>query len=182
MRWVGGVEIELIAMATGARIIPRFSEISPEKLGRAGKVREVGFGTSSDKMLQIEGCSTKKAVTILVRGGSRVIIDEAMRCLHDAICVVRNMIRSHRVVPGGGASEIAAGLAINRASDRVATVEQYAMRAFADALEDIPLALSENSGLPGVEEVSRIKARQMNEGNPYLGIDAMLTGSADMSE
>ena len=122
VRWVGGVEIELIAMATGARIIPRFSEISPEKLGRAGKVKEMSFGTSSDKMIQIEGCSQKKAVTILVRGGSRVIIDEAMRCLHDAICVVRNMIKNQRVVPGGGASEIAAGIAVTRASDRVATV------------------------------------------------------------
>lgn len=134
VRWVGGVEIELIAMATGARIIPRFSEISPEKLGKAAKVKEMSFGTSSEKIIQIEGCSQKKAVTILVRGGSRVIIDEAMRCLHDAICVVRNMIKSQRVVPGGGASEIAAGLAVSRASDRVPTVEQYAMRAFADAL------------------------------------------------
>ncbi len=85
-------------------------------------------------------------------------------------------------MPGGGASEIAASIAITRASDRVPTVEQYAMRAFADALEDIPLALSENSGLPAVEEVSRIKGRQVSESNPNLGIDAMLTGNCDMND
>jgi len=123
VRWVGGVEIELIAMATGARIIPRFSEITPDKLGKAGSVKEVSFGTSSDKMLKIENCSKKKAVTILVRGGSKVIIDEAMRCIHDAICVVRNMIKNSMVVPGGGASEIAAGIKVFEDADKVSTVE-----------------------------------------------------------
>ena len=66
VRWVGGVEIELLAMACGARIVPRFSELSPEKLGTAGRVREVSFGTSKDRMLFIEDCANSKAVTILV--------------------------------------------------------------------------------------------------------------------
>lgn len=57
VRWVGGVEIELIAMATGARIVPRFEEITPEKLGKAGKVKEIGFGTSNDKVILIEECA-----------------------------------------------------------------------------------------------------------------------------
>ena len=56
-------------------------------------MREIAFGTMSDKMIQIEECKEKKAVTVLVRGGSKIIIDEAMRCLHDSICVVRNMIK-----------------------------------------------------------------------------------------
>ena len=73
-------------------------------------------------MIQIEDCKEKKAVTVLVRGGSKVIIDEAMRCLHDSICVVRNMIKKPQVVPGGGASEIAAGIAVNKESDNVSTV------------------------------------------------------------
>jgi T-complex protein 1 subunit epsilon len=70
VRWVGGVEIELIALATGARIVPRFEEITPEKLGRAGKVKEISFGTSNDKVILIEECANSKAVTILIRGGS----------------------------------------------------------------------------------------------------------------
>jgi T-complex protein 1 subunit epsilon len=70
VRWVGGVEIELIAMATGARIVPRFEEITPEKLGRAGRVKEMSYGTSNDKVILIEECANTKAVTILIRGGS----------------------------------------------------------------------------------------------------------------
>ena len=79
VRWVGGTEIELIALATGARIIPRFSEIKPEKLGRARVVKEVSYGTNNEKMLVIEDCQVNKAVTILVKGGSTMIVDEARR-------------------------------------------------------------------------------------------------------
>jgi T-complex protein 1 subunit epsilon len=85
VRWVGGVEIELIAIATGGRIIPRFQEITPEKLGKAGHVREIVFGTTNEKMIIIEECSNSRAVTILVRGGNKMIVAEAQRCLHDAI-------------------------------------------------------------------------------------------------
>jgi len=79
VRWVGGTEIELIALATGARIIPRFSEIKEEKLGRAREVKEVSVGTMNDKMIVIEDCQVNKAVTILVRGSSSMIVDEAKR-------------------------------------------------------------------------------------------------------
>jgi T-complex protein 1 subunit epsilon len=79
VRWVGGTEIELIALATGARIIPRFSEIKEEKLGRARQVKEVSFGTMNDKMIVIEDCQVNKAVTILVRGSSHMIVAEAQR-------------------------------------------------------------------------------------------------------
>lgn len=119
VRWVGGTEIELIALATGGRIIPRFSEIKPEKLGRARVVKELSFGTESDKMIVIEDCQVNKAVTILVRGGSTMIVDEARRCIHDALCVVRNMIRDPRIIYGGGASEIACSLAVANWADTV---------------------------------------------------------------
>jgi len=85
VRWVGGVEIELIAIATGGRIVPRFQEITPEKLGKAGHVKEVQFGTTNEKMIVIEECSNSKAVTILIRGGNKMIVAEALRCIHDAI-------------------------------------------------------------------------------------------------
>jgi T-complex protein 1 subunit epsilon len=93
VRWVGGPEIELIAVATGGRIIPRFEEISPEKLGSAGIVRELSFGTTKDKMLVIEKCLNSKAVTILVRGGNQMVIAEAKRSIHDALCIVRSLIK-----------------------------------------------------------------------------------------
>jgi T-complex protein 1 subunit epsilon len=56
VRWVGGVEIELLAIATGARIVPRFEEITPEKLGSAGLIKEMSFGTSQDKVILIQDC------------------------------------------------------------------------------------------------------------------------------
>lgn len=119
VRWVGGTEIEQIALATGGRIIPRFSEIKPEKLGRARIVKELSFGTENDKMIVIEDCQVNKAVTILVRGGSHMIVDEAKRCLHDALCVVRNMIKDPRIVYGGGAAEVSCSLALSGLADTV---------------------------------------------------------------
>ena len=85
VRWVGGVEIELIAIATGGRIVPRFQEISEDKLGKAGCVEEVIFGTTNDKMIVIKECANSRAVTVLVRGGNKMIVAEAQRCIHDAI-------------------------------------------------------------------------------------------------
>lgn len=73
VRWVGGPEIELIAIATGGRIVPRFSELTAEKLGSAGIVRELSFGTTKDRMLVIEECKNSRAVTILVRGGNKMV-------------------------------------------------------------------------------------------------------------
>jgi len=119
VRWVGGVEIELLAIATGARIVPRFEEITPEKLGKAGVIKEETFGTSSEKVLLIQDCPSSKAVTVLIRGGSRTICDEAKRCLFDAICVVRNMIKNNNVVGGGGATELACSIEVAKEADKI---------------------------------------------------------------
>lgn len=157
VRWVGGQDIELIAMATGGRITARFEEISESKLGKAKKVRELQYGTTNEKMLVIEDCSQTKSVTILIRGGSRMILGEAERSLHDAICVVRTLIRDNRIVYGGGSIELALARHINEQADNISTVEQYAIRAFAEALEQIPQALADNSGLDPIETVAFAK-------------------------
>merc|ERR1719265_1315074 len=176
VRWVGGVELELIAIATGGRIVPRFEELSQDKLGFAGEVREVVLGNEKDTMLVIEGCAKSKAVTVLVRGGNEMIIAEAKRCIHDAQCCVRNLITDPRFVPGGGAPEIAAGIAVQAAADQEPTVMQYAMNAFADALEEIPNALAENSGLPSIAHVAQCKAKHV-AGEWQHGIDCMQGGT-----
>jgi T-complex protein 1 subunit epsilon len=157
VRWVGGVDIEHLAIATGARIVPRFEELAPEKLGNAGCIKEMSFGTTNDKVILIQGCANSKAVTVLVRGGSQTICDEANRSLHDALCVVRNMIKNNNVVPGGGASEMAAAIAVSNEADMIKGVEQYAVRAFADALEEIPMTLAENSGFDPISYVANMK-------------------------
>lgn len=180
VRWVGGPEIELIAIATGGRIVPRFSELTKEKLGSCGVVKELSFGTTRDKMLILEECKNSKAVTIFIRGGNKMIIEEAKRSLHDAICVVRNLVRDNRIVYGGGAAEMTCSLHVAREADKISTLEQYAMRSFADALDNIPMALAENSGLNPIVALSDVKSQQVKENNPRLGIDCLKKGTNDM--
>ncbi|KAG5534745.1 hypothetical protein RHGRI_022757 [Rhododendron griersonianum] len=211
VRWVGGVELELIAIATGGRIVPRFQELTPEKLGKAGLVREKSFGTTKDRMIYIEHCANSRAVTIFIRGGNKMMIEETKRSIHDALCVARNLIRNNSIVYGGGAAEISCSLAVEAAADRHPGVEQvrlcgdysfilplglilqlelilfsvslqYAIRAFADALDSIPMALAENSGLQPIETLSAVKSQQIKDNNPWCGIDCNDVGTNDMRE
>ena len=199
VRWVGGPEIELIAIATNGRIVPRFEDLSAAKLGTAGLVREMTFGTTREKMLVIEECANTRAVTVFVRGSNKMvsttrsmgkyaaltsaqqIIDEAKRSIHDALCVVRNLVRDNRVVYGGGAAEIACSLAVEDAAVKSPGLEQYAMRAFADALDSVPMALAENSGLSPIETLAEVKSKQVKEKNSRLGVDCMQSGSNGQS-
>ncbi|KIK99986.1 hypothetical protein PAXRUDRAFT_822170 [Paxillus rubicundulus Ve08.2h10] len=182
VRWVGGPEIELIAIATHGRIVPRFEDLTAEKLGKAGIVREVTFGTTRDKMLIIEECANTRAVTIFVRGSNKMIVDEAKRALHDAICAVRNLVVDNRVVYGGGAADISSSIAVAKAAYEIASIEQYAMRSFAAALDAIPLALAENSGLSPIETLAEVKSRQVTENNSRLGIDCSGKDENDMKK
>lgn len=133
-------------------------------------------------MLVIEECSNCKAVTILVRGGSKMIVEQAKRSLHDALCVVSTLIRCNKIVWGGGASEIACSLAVTNYANTIDSTEQYAVRAFADALEQIPMALAENSGLSSLKSLSQSKAKQAETSEPFHGIDCTQKGSTNMKE
>jgi len=182
VRWVGGPEIELIAIATGGRIVPRFQELSSEKLGSAGLVREISFGTTKDRMLVIEECLNSKAVTIFLRGGTKMIVDEAKRSMHDALCAVRNLVRDNRIVYGGGAAEIACSIAVGKEADKIKSIEQYSFRAFADALEAIPLSLAENSGLDPIQTLTETKASQVAEKNTAIGVNCSDKSTNDMKK
>eukprot|EP00808_Paulinella_micropora_P027003 g72529.t1 len=182
IRWVGGTEIELLAIATGGRIIPRFEELDAKKLGTAGVVREVDFGTGGDKMTLVEGCPHSKAVTVLVRGGNTMIVDEAERSLHDAICVVRNLIVDNRIVYGGGSAEIACASYVAQQADKEPGVEQYAIRAFSDALLAIPATLAENAGMPAIQTLSDLQGQQVKTKNSAIGVDCLRKGTNDMRQ
>merc|ERR1712166_1258530 len=153
VRWVGGVELELIAVATGGRIIPSFEE-----------------------------CANTKAVSGLVRGGNAMVVEEGKRSLHDAMCVVRNLIRDNRIVYGGGSAEVACALKVEALADSVGGITQYAIRGFAQALDDIPMALAENSGFSPITSLSEVKAEQIATNNTNLGIDCLAKGTKDMKE
>jgi len=184
VRWVGGVEIEHVAIATGGRIVARVEELSAEKLGTAGTVKQLSLGTNNsrrqERILVLEDCANQKAVTVLVRGGNKMIVDEAKRSLHDAMCVVRNLITDNRIVYGGGSAEISCSIAVKKYADSVTGVDQYAIRAFADALDDIPMALAENAGLSPIEEVAAIKSRQVKEDKPTIGLGLLSVDQAEL--
>ncbi|GMM53043.1 chaperonin-containing T-complex subunit [Starmerella bacillaris] len=184
LRWVGGPEIELLAMATNARIVPRFEDLSASKLGHATSIKEISFGTTSEKMVTVLADPEKgpKTVSILVRGSNEMIVEEAKRALHDALCVVRNLVRDRRVVYGGGAAEISAALAVSEKADSEAGIEQYAFRAFSKALDAVPLTLAENSGLNAIETLANLKSQQTLSKKANLGVDCLFTGSNDMRE
>lgn len=169
-------------MSTNGRIVPRFQELTAEKLGQCGVIRTLEFGTTKDRMLVIEECPNSKAVTIFIRGGNSMIVEEAKRSIHDALCVARNLIRDGRIVYGGGSCEISCAQAVRNACNSVTGQEQYAWKAFATALEAIPIALAENSGLSPIEKVAHARKLQVETGNPHIGIDCMCTGNNDMKK
>jgi len=162
--------------------VPRFQELTSEKLGQCGIIRTLEFGTTKDRMLVIEDCPNSKAVTIFIRGGNAMIVEEAKRSIHDALCVTRNLIRDARIVYGGGSCEIASAQAVRTSCNAVSGQEQYAWRAFANALEAIPIALAENSGLSPIEKVAQARKTQVETNNPHIGIDCMCTGNNDMKK
>ena len=111
-----------------------------------------------------------------------MIVDEAKRSMHDALCAVRNLVRDNRVVYGGGAAEITCSVAVGKAADKIKTIEQYAFRAFADALEAVPLALAENSGLDPIQTLTEVKAAQVAKNSASLGVNCSDKGTNDMKE
>ena len=93
---------------------------------------------------------------------------------------MRNLVTDSRVVYGGGAADISCAIAVSKAADEIPSIEQYAMRAFASALEAVPLALAENSGLSPIETLTDVRSRQIKEGNSRLGIDCNGRGQNGM--
>merc|ERR1711972_979618 len=140
-----------------------------------GSIRTVEFGTTKDRMLVIEKCPNSSAVTVFIRGGNKMIIEEAKRSLHDALCVARNLIKDSRVVYGGGSCEISASTFIRAKADKIDGMDQYSYRAFANALAD-------NAGLSPIGSVATAKKQQLETKNHFIGIDCMVTGVEDMKK
>lgn len=188
VRWVGGSDIESIAIATKGSIVSRFEDLTPEKLGYADKVYEVEFGTTRDKMIIIENEKLMKnntqvnTVTNLIRGSNKMIVDEAIRSLHDSLCVVRNLIKDNKIVYGGGAVETSCSLKIMEEADKQKGIDQYAFRAFSQALDVIPMSLAENSGYNPIEELTKLKAAQVSQKSSRLGIDCLGNNTNDMKD
>ncbi len=161
-------DIEALAKATGARIVTAVDDLAEKDLGHAELVEERKVG--KDKMVFIEGCKNPKAVSILIRGGSDRIVDEAERSLHDALCAVRNIVQNPYVVGGGGAAEAEVAYQIREWARGLSGREQLAALRFAEAVEEVPVALAENSGLDPVDILVELRAAHAR-GEKHAGID-----------
>ena len=100
---ISSSDIEKLSKATGGQIIASIKDLTANALGHAKRVEEVKIG--DDKLIYIRDAKNPKAVTIVIRGASNHVIDEAERSLHDGLCVVRNAIEDGKIVAGGGAPE-----------------------------------------------------------------------------
>ena len=113
----------------------------------------------------VEECAESSAVTVLIRGGNRMIVDEA-KLPHDAMCVVRNLIKDNRVVYEAALRRWRAPWRCRLCRHHLGNRAVCRARLYPDALDDIPMALAENAGLQPIVEVSNIKSRQIEEETP----------------
>jgi len=172
-------DMEKLAKATGAKVVTNVEDLEAGDLGYAKFVEEKKI--ADDKMTFIEGCKNPKAVTILARGGTERIVDEAERSIHDALCVVRDVVRDPRVVVGGGAVEVELASQMKRWAEKLSGREQLAVLAFAEALEAVPLTLAENAGLDPIDIIVALRARH-EKGEKTAGVDVFDGKVKDMAK
>ena len=125
----------------------------------------------SDKWVFIEGCKNPRSVTILIRGGSQRVVDEADRSIHDSLMVVKDVVEKPSIVAGGGSPEAYLATELNEWSGSADGREQLAMKQYAEALEAIPLTIAENAGMDPIDAIIALRANQ-TAGKETAGINA----------
>jgi thermosome len=168
-----------LAKATGGKLVTTLDNLTKDDLGHAELVEERKIG--GDKMTFIEGCKNPHAVAILIRGGTQRIMDEAERSIHDALCVVRDVVKEPKVVAGGGAPEEEVARALRKYAETLPGKEQLAVIGFADAVEIIPTTLAENAGLDTIDILSELKV-QHEKGKIWAGINVQSGKIEDMKK
>jgi len=175
---VSSSDMEKLAKATGGTIFGTLKDLSKTGLGQAKLVEEVKIG--DDKHVYIREAKNPKAVTIMIRGGSDHVVDEAERSLHDALCVVRNAVEDSKVVAGGGAPEAELSRRLNAFSSKAKGREQLAIKAFAEALEAIPVAIAQNAGLDPIDIMVDLREKHNSPANKWYGVNVYEGKTADM--
>ena len=170
-------DLKMLALATGAKMVGDVMQLRPEDLGSAALVEERRVGKEK-QMIFVEGCEKAKAISIILHGVSDQLLEEMERALDDSLNVVMDVIRSGKIVPGGGAPEILVAENLRQYASTLEGREQLAIRAFADAVEAIPFTLAENSGFDPVDSLAALRAKQ-GEGKIY-GLDIASGKPADM--
>ncbi|KAF4657136.1 T-complex protein 1 subunit delta [Perkinsus olseni] len=167
-------DVDFLSRILGCEPVASLKEFTKDKLGDAKLVREEPLGSGLGTVIRFTGLpklNTSKCVSILLRGTNSLTLDEAERSLHDALCVVRSLVKKPAVLPGGGSVEMELSVRLSQWTRReLKGVEAYCVRAFAEALEIIPYTLAENAGLAPVEIVTQLRAAHA-DGARFAGID-----------
>ncbi len=169
VRRVKESDMTKLAKATGGRITTNLDDISTNDLGSAEIVHQKKV--ESDKWVFIEGCKNPRSVTILIRGGSQRVVDEADRSIHDALMVVKDVVEKPSIVAGGGSPEAYLATELNEWSGGAEGREQLAIKQYAEAFESIPLTIAENAGMDPIDSLITLRANQSN-GKQTVGINA----------
>ena len=179
VRRVKKSDMEKIARATGAKIIQNEDFLSSDALGYAKIVEERKVG--DETMIFIRGARNPKAVSILIRGGSKLIVEEAERNLKDMLYAIRNVMLEPKIVPAGGAPEMALSTKLREFAEKELSGRQsLVVKAFADALEIIPSTLIETAGLDPIEDLNKLKTYHA-QGKHTYGVDVINGQLADMT-
>jgi len=179
VRRVKQSDMEKLARATGGKIVTQIEELKASDLGFATLVEE--RKVADDKMTFVEGCKSPKAVSILVRGGTERVVDEAERAIHDALCVVRDVVVEPRVIVGGGAAEAEVAKLLRTYAQKLSGKEQLAVQSYAEALEAVPMTLAENAGLDPINTLMELRSKHQSR-QTWAGVDPFKGKVTDLSK
>jgi len=172
-------DLQKLARATGAKVVTGIKDLTQADLGWAESVEEKKVG--EDDMTFITGCKNPRSVSILIRGGTEHVTQEAERSLQDALKVVSSVIEDGVVCPGGGATEIDLAVKLRRFAPTVGGREQLAVEAFAQALEVVPWALAENGGYDSINTLIELRgAHEGTSASKLVGVNLKDGKAADM--
>lgn len=175
-------DVEFIARIVGLEPVASLESFTAEKLGEAQLVHDEFLGEGQGNIVRFSGLNgTGRCVSVLVRASNSLLLDEAERSLHDALCVVRSLVKTRALIPGGGAPEMEMALKLGMWSRTLSGVNALCIAHFADALEIIPYTLAENAGQNSVEAVTELRSAH-KEGQKFAGINVKKGGISDMKE
>ncbi|XP_065183614.1 T-complex protein 1 subunit delta-like [Sycon ciliatum] len=173
-------DIGFISKTIGCRPVASLDHFTAETLGHADLVEEVAAGDG--RILKVTGTGgMAKTVTLLVRGSNKMVVGEADRSLHDALCVIRCLVKKRALIAGGGAPEIEMSLRLMEHANELTGMDSYCVRAFAEALEVIPLTLAENAGLNPIAVVTELRNKHA-QGAKTAGINVKKGKITDILE
>jgi len=169
--------VERLALVTGGEIVSTFGKPELVKLGTCKLIEEVMIG--EDKLIHFSGVAMGEACSVVLRGATKQILDEAERSLHDALCVLSQTVKDTKIVYGGGSSEMLMANAVNKLAAQTPGKEAMAMEGFAHALRQLPTIIADNAGFDSSDLVSQLRAAH-TEGKSTFGLDMDNGRIADM--